>query len=86
MNLKSEKQTKRVLVSLENKREYVLRNEKIKDTNLIKVARYFDDLLDIIENVYDDTILNKKLRTNYLRDRLVGIETLSKKLEESLDE
>ena len=74
--MNSRKETKKILVALEDKRDYVLSNETIADSMIRKTVKYNDFILSSIEEIYDCIIKNKGIARKEIRPILYKIKSI----------
>ena len=83
MAIKSRNNVQKILINMEDKRDYVLSNIEIEDKYVKSVVNLFDNLLDIMEVTYDSIINHKKLdRRTYINK----LNKLSEIIDNTLDD
>ena len=64
MRLKSYERFSKIMVDVQDKRDYVIANPNISEKNILKLVRLYDYILDEIERSYDLIIENNGINKN----------------------
>lgn len=70
MAIKSRNDTQKLLVNMEDKRDYVLSCKDVDEQYIKSIVVLFDDILSIMDDTYNSIINHKGINTNTFKNKL----------------
>ena len=70
MAIKSRNDTQKLLVNMEDKRDYALSCKDVDEQYIKSIVVLFDDILSIMDDTYNSIINHKGINTNTFKNKL----------------
>lgn len=80
----SAEEVSKLLIAYQDKRDYVLSNEKISDTGIRRMVKFCDTIIAESELIYDSIISDKAIRQKHISPHLNNIEEALNNIKEVL--